>query len=193
MSYQPDEQTKQDYIQNKLSAEAKTQFEMWLFDHPEAQQDIHLDLMMKAGLNQNKPSQKKATKSQSWWPAVGVAAALLLVVSVYFMPQAGRSQKGMVAPAVTYLSHVRSAEQPVWVLKKGQDNVLQIPTAYLSSDAHQVKVTGSENITIKDLLPSNDLLTVLIPQGTLSAGPHQLEVTNQVSQEVQTFDFKVEE
>ncbi len=165
---------------------------MWLLDHPEAQQDIHIDLMMKAGLKEMAQEQAQPS-SRSWWPAVGMAAALLLVVSVYIMPQSGRSQKGMIAPAVTYVSQVRSAEQPVWTLKKDLDNVLQIPTAYLSSDAHQVMVTGSETMAIKDLLPSNDLLTVLIPKGTLSVGPHQLEVTNQVNQEKQVFEFIIKE
>lgn len=194
MKFQPDEQMKQDYIQNKLSPDAKSQFEMWLFEHPSEQEELELDLILKAGVKNyyQTEEQEKNPNHINWLPAFGMAAAFVLMTWGLLMPSQNTSNvQSLVAPTVSVFSQVRSAEQPNWVLSGKQDHLIQIPVDYLSSDAYQVSITGAVDMQIENLEPHLDLISVIVTKNSLTSGDYQLELINQNTQEKQQFAFSV--
>ncbi|WP_154223546.1 hypothetical protein [Marinicella rhabdoformis] len=197
MKFQPDEKMKQDYIQNKLSPDAKTQFEMWLFEHPSEQEELELDLILKSGVKKYYEEEAKTeTHKVSWLPAFGMAAAFVLMTWGLLMPKDDMLSEGLVAPQISVFSQVRSAEQLVWNLSKESDHLIQMPVAYLSSDLYQVAINSvnegtNEMMKISDLTPTYDMVSVLVSKGQLSEGNYQLTLTNQKSNEQQQFSFVV--
>ncbi len=193
MSYTPDEQVKQDYIQNKLSPDAKLKFETWLFDHPDEQEELELDLILKSGVKQyyQEETVKKVSKV-GWLPAFGMAAAFVLMTWGLLMPMLnGEGAEGLVAPDVSIFSQLRSAEQTVWQLDGASDQLIQIPVAYLSNDTYQVNISGGSDMQISGLTPNLDMVSLMVSKGTLNAGDYQLELVNLVNNEKQQFAFQV--
>ncbi len=198
MTYQPDEQTKQDYIQNKLSPDAKSEFENWLFDNKDAQDELELDLILKSGVKQyyeeaNEVNAKKVT----WLPAFGMAAALVLMTWGLLVPHKDEVlESGLVAPQVSVLSQVRSAEQLTWKINGNQAQLIQIPVAYLSTDLYQIEIFSIQDdsaqiLALKDLEPNLDMVSVIVSKGTLAVAEYRLDMTAQVSQEKESYKIQV--
>lgn len=197
MNFQPDERMKQDYIQNKLSPDAKNQFEMWLFEHPSEQEELELDLILKSGVKKYFEEEAEAQSDKvSWMPAFGVAAAFVLMTWGLLMPRDEKISEGLVVPQVSIFSHVRSAEQLVWSLRNDQEQLIQIPVPYMSADLYTVEIkllndSSVEPKKVNDLVPDHDLVSILIPKGELAIGSYSLILKNQKDSELQEFNFEV--
>jgi hypothetical protein len=200
-SFSPDTVMLHDYIQNKLSAEQAEQVELWLADNPQVMQDLQMDLLLKQGLEQIHADDKKAAKPRLHLPGsayfnrIGMAFLLVLAFFLggltvhYFDEDTGLS---FTNPEILMLSTNRGADTTAR-LNLHQNTVLQIPVSYLSSDAYAIELMkNSQRIyRLDQVLPQDDLLTVLIPEALIDAGLYQLEVTNQSTQKSERFDLEV--
>lgn len=191
-----------DYIQNKLSAEQAEQVELWLADNPQVMQDLQMDLLLKQGLEQIHADDKKAAKpwlhlpDSAFFNRIGLAFLMVLAFFLggltvhYFDEDTGLS---FTNPEIIMLSTNRGADTTAR-LNLHQNTMLQIPVSYLSSDTYAIELMkNSQRIyRLDQVLPQDDLLTVLIPEALIDAGLYQLVVTNQSTQKSERFDLMVE-
>ncbi len=197
----PDEKMLQDYIQNKLSAEQTEAVDFWLADHPQALQDMQLDLMFAQGLEEiqadksGEHSQFLHLPGSDILQRVGLAVAMAVVfvlggLTVHFLDK--DTGQSMSQPDIVMLSTNRGIESDT-VINGSQNTVIQIPAGYLSDDPYAVELTDNsktiyrlDHVTSKD-----DLLTVFVPKNLLVAGDYQLKVTNLNTQDSETFGLLV--
>jgi|GEM_PF-6770904 len=199
--FQPDQTMLHNYIQNKLSAEHTEAVELWLVDHPEAMQDMQLDLMFSQGLeemhadNPNERSQWFHLPGTSVLNRMALAAAMAMVfvlggLTVHWLEKdSGQSFNN---PDIIMLTTNRGAETDAR-FNRNKNTVIQIPAGYLSDDRYTVELLyQSQTIhQIDDLAAKDDLLTMFVPKNLLVAGNYQLKVTNLNTQDSETFDLAV--
>ncbi|GGF93221.1 hypothetical protein GCM10011365_13080 [Marinicella pacifica] len=197
----PDEKMLQDYIQNKLSAEQTEAVDLWLADHPQALQDMQLDLMFAQGLeeiqadNPTDDSQWLHLPGSSFLQRVGLIAAMAVVfvlggLTVHFLDK--DTGQSMSQPDIIMLSTNRGIEDDV-SFNHNENTVIQIPAGYLSDDRYTVELLQKSQTIyqINDVTSQDDLLTVFVPKGLLAAGRYQLKVMNLSTQESETFGLAV--
>ncbi|KAA3638107.1 MAG: hypothetical protein DWP95_13340 [Proteobacteria bacterium] len=199
--FEPSQKMLQDYIQNKLSAVQTERLEVWLADHPQVIQDLELDLMFKQGLaafeNKDKTEQDQfiASSNASLYGRLGSVFMLIIVfllgglTTEYFNK---KSNNALINPETITLSTSRGTVANV-NFSHDKNTVIQIPVAYLSDDHFSVEISNNAQLAhqIQDLIPKDDLLTILIPKRLLNPDLYQLKLTNLNTNEIETYNLDV--
>lgn len=197
----PDQKTLQDYLQNKLPADETEQLELWLADHPEVMQDLELELMLKQGITELN-TQKNGINSlvsdvsdSAFFNHLGSALILVLGfllggLTVHYADFNGKA--ALVNPDTILLSITRGAETDV-SLNSNKATVIQIPVGYLSDDSFSVEIVNQSEQALKidNLRPKDDLVTLLIPNDSLTADFYQLKLTNLNTNHIETYNLEV--
>jgi hypothetical protein len=197
-SFKPDEKMLQNYLQNKLTPQDEEQLELWLADHPEALEDMELDLMMKVGVTENTfLNDALAAKPFHHWKSLAIAAsvALTVVSALLLQEKLLHVPMGVIYPNSFVLSHNRSDNTEIIKLKKTEHALLQIPVSVYLAGNYKLSIKQSERTLFEsdDVAPELGVISLVISKQTYPVGIYQLILTNQNSLESQAFQFQIED
>jgi hypothetical protein len=196
ISFQPNEDMLNNYIQNKLSEAETEQVELWLADNPDVMKDLEMGVMFK--LADFDPSIAKE-KSQLWLVnlfskptlvfshvAVFALGMFLLNFLIIDKPQ------GISNPHVTMFSQTRGDDEIIQ-LSNNKGLLIQIPVEYLSQSLYEISISGQRGFQYKvsDLTADSDIVSLYVPQNKLVNGGYDLAITNQNSNDKTNYKFEI--
>ena len=170
--FKPDETMLHNYLQNKLSPSDEEQMELWLTDHPEALEELELDLVMKEGIEQIyqdsqkhvrpiKPSDSAAFRSMHYFGAF--ALAVLTGLFGFMMGQLVTDSTDAISigPNVTIVraGQMRASVPSTIVYREDQTVLMVLELSGLDADFYQVAATTedqSSQSTIEGLRPQGE-------------------------------------
>lgn len=185
--FTPNEDTLQNYLYEKLSADECAKVELWLVENPEKLEELELDFIMKDGLEgvlENNQSKPKDWKTSKLLYVISILASLLfgILFSDRFSLKSNIKSQ-LVAPQVYMLSENNSEETKLKISNR-ESLVLQTPVDYPSNDLYSAQIIGSNGVqfSLDKLKPIDDLVSILIPKNLLASGLYQLKISNRTHQ-----------
>ncbi len=195
-TFKPDELMRQNYLQNKLSPEDEEQMELWLADHPDALEEMELDLLMKAGVIENQGSLTVSpSSSANYWKPMAMAAsvAFMLVTAFLLNEKLASESVGVISPKHIELSQDRSIQTQVAQFKNTEHVLLQIPVNIYEDSDYKVEIIQNEYVllSVDSMAPQMGSISLFITEQTYPPGKYQLELTQLESQQIQQFLFEI--
>ncbi len=171
-TFTPNKTMLHNYIQNKLSPEETEQLELWLADHPEAMNDLELDIMIKQADYQPVLSENNHHKT-SWWSWLTNSKLVPLHLATYamtalFLISTFNNNGGLQSSPATFieLEKVRGAETDA--IKVDIQNKKSLVLRFFPDsmiDKYQVVIQSQES---NEKLEFNDLVADNLGSITIS-------------------------
>ncbi len=200
--FKPDETMLHNYLQNKLSPQDEEQLELWLADHPEALEDLELDLLMKEGVNfvVNKAEKPigNAEETSVWKKPLAWAASVSLMLlsaaltKTYLWTDAS-TDLNVMQPTIYEFAKTRSNGEEAITIQKSADSLLFVTVSTFDEGNYLVDILQSGELvySVSDLEQQLAAVTLVIPKNSLDSGAYELSVTNMVSQYQEKYSFTV--
>jgi hypothetical protein len=208
--FEPNQEMLNNYIQNKLSPADTEALELWLADHPEAMQDLELDLMFKQGLSEELSETDSIQKqgfnildilaSKKLLPVHLIAYGLMavLLVNTYSDDVSMRSQNSTSASIFKEFEITRSASSVLNIeTVESSKNYTFRFFVNPSSDSKYYKFVMSnlstdEELVVDNIVPQdNDNFTVSISSEKYFKGKWELLIFDDTNKSESEFSVNI--